>query len=188
MKKDWIMIVTAFAVMFLIAGGLAVLAGKTGEAKADEVDDEPEYEIVLPTHYLDFPDYFEKYATKEQKQALADSKDYGFGPKFWYERQIRIILGEIPEDSPRITLKRARKICSTIELSGNMGQMYMQLLNAFRKYAVPDYNGGSGLSYAVFLLDDVPTGRIEFDTLCNVHYIDCVNNTDELLLETFPEE
>ena len=180
MKKDKLMVVIAFVLMFLISGGLAVYAVTNGFAEAD---DEPEDELVIPAHDLSIFDYFERYATDEQKQALADSKDYGFGPKFWYERQIRIILGEIPEDSPRITLEQARKICSSIKPSGNWSQRQMQLVNAFRKYAVPDYDGGSGISRTVFLLDDEPTGIIRI-VACSVTYYDLVHDTQEVLFET----
>ena len=172
MKKDKLMVVIAFVLMFLISGGLAVLSGTAGH-----------FDPAAEPEEMNVFDRFERYATDEQKQALADSKDYGIGSKRRNERQIRIILGEIPEDSPRITLEQARKICSSIKLSGDMAQMDEQLISAFRKYAVPDYDGGCGFRTAFFLLDDEPTGYFSIGG-CKVTYYDLIHDTQEVLFET----
>ena len=175
-----ILIITLVVVLFIVCGGLIAFAEASGAldglfSGAPKVS-EPE-ELTLAER-------FEKYATDEQKKALEDSETYDFlGWKYWYERRIRIILGEIPEDSPRITLEQAREICehfSKIE-ENDVDKRNAELVAAFSEYAVPDYDGGSGFRSTFYFLDDEPTGYIliRWDS---VTYYDLVNGTKEVLL------
>ena len=181
MKKDKRVLITVLASLFLILGGLAVYAGASGMLGRSGTGAE---EDRIDARELELANYFERYADDAQKEALANSIKYDFlGPKMWYERQISIILGRIPEDSPRITLEQARKICSEIDLSGekNVGEMNAKLRREFNKYAVPDYDGGSGIRSTYYFFDDEPTGYIviRFD---RVTYYDLVNGTTEELI------
>ena len=104
-------------------------------------------------------------ATEEQKAALDNYR----GPYGWswinYPRQARIIVGEIPEDAPRLTLEQAEQIIQHAlndpENEGHYLNYFNNIYAAFRRITVEDYDGGSGITHIYFGLNDSMTQYLD---------------------------
>ena len=177
--KKWIIItLAAVVVIAAVVCTAAVSAGRTDKlAEARRFEEENE---------MTFTDRFREYATEEQWEELRNApKSDILGQRDMCERMVREILGDIPKDSPRITLKQAKEICAkhdVADYNDNIWTSQYKLIEKFEKYAVADFNGGSGISRAIFFLDDEPTGYIDIHPL-KVTYYDLVNGTEEIIWE-----
>lgn len=177
--KKWVIIMLVVAVAAAAVICTAVVsaghADKLAEARRFEEENE-----------MTFTDRFREYATEEQWEELRNApKSDILGQRDMCERMVREILGDIPKDSPRITLKQAKEICAKHDIADyndNIWTSQYKLIEKFEKYAVADFNGGSGISWAIFFLDDEPTGYIDIHPL-KVTYYDLVNGTQEILWE-----
>ena len=154
-------------------------------AKLDaEAYERAEHKYVEPPYEPDVYERFEANATPEQKAELkAYARSFDIGNWIWYTRKQLELMGEIPEDTPYITLEQARKICSEFDPSAypSIDSMENGLVMAFNAYSVPDFDGGSGFRTIVYFLDAEPTGLISI-SLGRVVYKDLVNGTTEVLL------
>ena len=115
-------------------------------------------------------------ATPEQRQRLENiEKTYGgFGDRSEYTKQILTIMGDLPPDTPNLTMEQAREICETFDPGngGTVDEAAIQYAREFSKIAgAPDFDGGSGVRSVVFYLDGDPTKCIVV-VLGSVLYID----------------
>ena len=100
-------------------------------------------------------------ATDAQKKQLesiqTNTTSYGYAQE--YTKQILIIMGELPADTPQITLAQAQAICKDIqERNLSFSEFTPALIAAFNEIAgAPDYNGGSGMRVIDYYLNDRQT-------------------------------
>jgi len=141
----------------------------TQEAVKDTVTKDMKKEKI--TYESDVPFYEWAYAkaTSEQKaeidKIIADTSiDL---PGEW-RRPILIVLGDLPNNIPRLSVEQAAILFDTKEVS--------DLANEFNKIAgAPDFIGGSGIGRHIYFLNDERSEAIIL-MLNDVYYI--VNNVD----------
>ena len=127
-------------------------------------------------------------ASEEQRAKLDELKEKHLGSENEYEREIKIIMGELPEDTPRLTKEKAIEICKTAVFDkesedssyfeAEMGRLFDQAAGA------PDRRGGSGIDYRVYYTDDSGKRGISVSLGC-VEYFDEISGTEEILLNWF---
>jgi hypothetical protein len=213
MKKHKGCVALILVLVFSLAGAAAVYASVTAanekKAESDKMVAEPgkvlvpadqaeefvakldaeayeraEHKYVEPPYEPSVYERFEASATPEQKAELkAYAQSFDIGTWIWYTRKQLELMGEIPEDTPYITLEQARKICSEFDPSAypSIDSMENGLVMAFNAYSVPDFDGGSGFRTIVYFLDADGNRYIKI-SMGTVTYYDRVNNTSEELL------
>lgn len=104
-----------------------------------------------------------KAANEEQKEAIAQIKA---ATPLYGERAVKIVLGELPADQPRITEEQAKNIISKIaaaKTGATTEEKTSQLLKEFNEiHGAPDYVGGSGIYRTVYILSEAPGISITF--------------------------
>ncbi|MBR0136592.1 MAG: hypothetical protein IJM18_10330 [Clostridia bacterium] len=213
MKKHKCCVTLILVLVFSLAGAAAVYASVTAanekKAESDKMVAEPGKVLVPPDQAEEFvakldaeayeraehkyvePPYepgvyerFEASATPEQKAEIkAYAQSSNLGTWIWCTRKQLELMGEIPEDTPRITLEQAKKICAGFDPSEykSVSELEYDLTRAFNTYTVPDFDGGSGISIVTYLLDADGNRYIKI-SMGTVTYYDRVNNTSEELL------
>ena len=122
-------------------------------------------------------------ATEEQKQKLEELKAVsGVGE---YTRQIHVIMGTLPEGTPRITLEQAKAICAQYSDELEVKLTWNVLSESFNKIVgAPDYEGGSGIHRIVYFLDEEGTEAIVL-LGTSVQYVNMTTGVRERI---FPSE
>lgn len=126
-------------------------------------------------------------ASAEQKALLdnIDTEEF-LGAVGTYTKQIKIIMNELPSNTPHITLEQAVNICSMIDIDSydNVDDFEYAIAQQFNQIAgAPDFEGGSGIHRAVYFLDDDHSTYIIITLGC-VKYVDTQSNVSETLLST----
>lgn len=192
MNQKVIIAVLAACVLLLTACGTVVYA-QTAKDPAAEASAENWGQTQEKAHdledmiYTDSPlSLYEKNyakatdAQKKQLENIQTGKMSRYGHE--YTKQILIIMGELPADTPRITLEQARSICKDIqEKNPSYEEFAPTVLAAFNEIAgAPDYDGGNGLRFRDYYLNDQQTEVIRvFGT--NVGYINEETGASEVL-------
>lgn len=125
-------------------------------------------------------------ANDEQRARLeALFEEYGQDAG-WHEREIRIIMGELPEDTPRLTREKAIEICSDYDLKNNTSDYSAFLSDIVRLFnqvaGAPDINGGSGQTVILYYTDDSENYAISVSEI-SVRFFDLTTGTNEKLLK-----
>lgn len=103
-------------------------------------------------------------ATGEQKTEMdAYRGPFNFKGIEGYPRRMQEIVGLLPGDAPRLTLEQAEAILQKILDEADAD--YDRACLAFRQIAEVDYEGGSGLAFTHFCLNDAMTQFVV------VHYL-----------------
>ena len=100
-----------------------------------------------------------RHANKEQKERLEniDHLGYTYVLPDEFTKQILIIMGELPEDTPHLTYEQAIEIVNKYKLEDDtyLDLRTMQIMNDFNEIAgAPDVEYGSGISHIIYFLDD----------------------------------
>ena len=122
-------------------------------------------------------------ATDTQKKQLENIQTGKFGPYVSeYPKQVLIIMGDLPADTPQLTLAQARAVCENITSQQLSFEAFKPTLLAnFNTIAgAPDYDGGCGLSNIVYYLNEQGTEYIMVFEI-GVRYINEDTNTHEKL-------
>ena len=101
-------------------------------------------------------------ANEQQRAKLEELWNRNAAPET-YVREILIIMGELPEDTPRLTLDGAREILDDMDPADypDMVSFHEEVVWRFSLVAgAPDERFGSGVEYANFWLDDSETEHI----------------------------
>ena len=136
-------------------------------------------------------DYYEeslKRATAEQKEKLLSIKKSKNLPGIGvYVKQIKVIMGEMDDSCPSITLEKAKEICEGFDQKQyqSITTAEAMLAEEFNKNAgAPDFDGGSGIKYRAYFVDDDPNTIIVI-SLGQAVYIDDYNSTKTVLYDFF---
>lgn len=117
-------------------------------------------------------------ATEEQKAELdAFQGPFELKDIAVYPRKTQEIVGLLPADAPRLTLEQAEAILQKMLDEGDAS--YDRACLAFREIAEVDYEGGSGLAFTHFCLNDAMTQSVV------VHYsgVDYHDSQEGILIE-----
>ena len=97
-------------------------------------------------------------------------------------RDIKILMGELPEDTPRLTLEDVEGICN--EYKGlPEGYYESEFIARFNEIAgAPDEDGGSGIAHRTYYFDDEHTEGIHV-AFGRVSYHDYVKGTKTVLFD-----
>ncbi len=110
---------------------------------------EPDYENNLFTLSM-------QEANDEQKAKLEEIAKRN-SPSEWYEREILMIMGKLPADTPRLTPEKAGKILKGIDPADYERETAYEaeVIAKFNEYAgAPDFRASTGVIYAKYYVDD----------------------------------
>ena len=105
-------------------------------------------------------------ATEEQRRRLENIRMNERGNFLsWdrnsYVKQIKIIMGDIPEDSPNITLEQAKEICRDFRCGRYIDEDANRMVEEFNRIAgAQDVEGGSGFRIIFYYTDEKDDGFI----------------------------
>ena len=98
----------------------------------------------------------------------------------WHVREIKTIMGEIPEDTPRLTVEVAERICkaypipseneSPDKIDDDIEELFNEVAGA------PDLDGGSGIHFRHYYLNDNDDSEYIRLTDGIVRYVNKKNN------------
>ena len=130
-------------------------------------------------------------ANEEQRAKLDELKEKHLGMEDEYVREIKIIMGELPEDTPRLTKEKALEIWESgdydTELFKHGGGFEAEMERLFNQVAgAPDRRGGSGIDYWVYYTDDSGNSEIIIRFGSVIYYED-INGTPEILFSEYGE-
>ncbi len=134
-------------------------------------------EMLDPFNYIDLYDSCWHYATQEQRRALEEIPQVeccGSPMMGVYARAVLTIMGALPEDQSRLTLEHAQTSCAYVDAQGyeEHAELRRALLEEFNVLAgAPDYHGGSGTMYTIWLLNDEGTEYIRLSMSGLVTYV-----------------
>jgi hypothetical protein len=176
-SKKVVFVLAVLIVGSLLGVAIAMASGETKgtEQKAPEVVAQQEAQAGNESGYIvvnGYTDLYERsYAratTDEQREQLkAIFADHSLGIGEWV-RPVLITLGDLPENTPRLTVQDAANLYGKIE--------FADMEKEFNKIAgAPDWVGGSGIYRAIYYLNDKQTEAI-YLMLGDVFYY--VNNAD----------
>ena len=122
-------------------------------------------------------------ATPEQREQLEELKVKCSGLPSDYPKQILLIMGDLPEDTPGITPEQARAIIATLDIDdfSEDEALENEIIRRFNPIAgAPDYDGGSGFRTVIYYVDGDPSKCI---SICfgTIEYIDVTNHISETL-------
>ena len=108
---------------------------------------------------------------------------------FYKERAVKIILGELPSDQPRITEDQVNKMVKTI-LNIETDFIGQKLKNEINKiHGAPDYVYGSGLSYTDYVISENPPIGISIsDNLITLKKANPKNPKENIIIDLIRNE
>jgi len=132
--------------------------------------------------------------TEEQKQQLSAIRDnLYFG--FWceaYTREIKRIMGLIPEDAPYLTVEVARAMIQEMQDEGLIEFFFNDIYKVrdrFNQYAyAPDVDGGSGVAIICYSVNAEHTEFIELHMVTGIRYYNKIDGTEIWLYQPVYEE
>ena len=218
MRKKRLLFICATCVLFAAACAAAVSAvsGETARKEVFGLDtmipvpsptdpDRADYEEMMARRAAEDEAFLKEWeenskdlwtksyerATPEQRQRLEEQKARCEGNSACYEhpREIMTIMGDLPPDTPYLTLEQAREICASFDMDqvSSMDQLHNEIVRRFHEIAVvPDYAGGSGTTIHSYYLDADHSARIAVHD-GHVEYYDCVTGASETLFPLFEE-
>lgn len=135
------------------------------KAEGTYVESEPVYHTLYNRCYA--------VATAEQRAEMDSYRGPFYGGIEGYPRQMRIIVGDLPANAPRLTLEQAERIIleQLRDPNNSYSSYYDRIKTALREVAEMDYDGGSGFAYTHFCLNDSMTRYIEVSSF-GVRYYD----------------
>lgn len=181
MKRKGVVLYVLLSVLLLAAigtvaytsGTLQKLFGSPKETQfvpeSSEPSDQAE-ELELPKKYSDLFDRCYAKATpaqKDQLEELLQSEILYYSPKD-HIKQVLIIMGELPADTPRITLEQALAIFDEMREQARedpsiAAEFEWELIRRFNEIAgAPDFSGGSGMVRTTYCLTDDQTEYLQF--------------------------
>lgn len=126
-------------------------------------------------------------ANEEQKEKLMAIE--GGLVRAWHVREIKTIMGEIPEDTPRLTVEVAERICkaypipseneSPDKIDDDIAELFNEVAGA------PDLDGGSGIHFRHYYLNDNDDSEYIRLTDGFVSYINKKNNENILIFSPY---
>lgn len=129
-------------------------------------------------------------ATEDQKQQLRAINDnlYFEGSEREYIREIKRIMGLIPEDAPYLTLEAAQSLIREMKEEGVLEEYFyhdfFRIRDRFNEIAyAPDIDGGSGFSIVQYSIDEDHTGFIEIHEAMGIRYYNYEDNTEIKLFQ-----
>lgn len=204
MKRQMIVVSLLALAMTLAVTAFGLAAAGNGVVKADATPetrtfDDPADQISWD-HYAakaakygksvepePLKDPFESYyeiATEEQRAKLDALYEEYAGLSWEHEREMKIIMGELPEDTPRLTREDAERICASVDVKEHeyFEEFEEYVAGLFNEIAgAPDLNGGSGIAHRVYYTDD--SEQISISVWCGtVTFYDETNGERETLL------
>lgn len=128
--------------------------------------DSSEGTTVEDNDVTSYEDAMVKAATQQQKDTIAEIKASGSPSPLFHKRAVKIILGELPADQPRITVEEAKTIVAKITAAPNgtaaVDQSGDIMAEFDRIHGAPDVVGGSGLYRTIYVLNEDPPTSIIF--------------------------
>lgn len=129
-------------------------------------------------------------ATEDQKQQLRAINDnlYFEGYEKEYIREIKRIMGLIPEDAPYLTLEAAQSLIREMKEEGVLEEYFyhdfFRIRDRFNEIAyAPDIDGGSGFSIVQYSINEDHTGFIEIHEAMGIRYYNYEDNTEIVLFQ-----
>lgn len=126
-------------------------------------------------------------ANEEQKEKLMAIE--GGLVRAWHVREIKTIMGEIPEDMPRLTVEVAERICkaypipseneSPDKIDDDIAELFNEVAGA------PDLDGGSGIHFRHYYLNDNDDSEYIRLTDGIVRYVNKKNNENILIFSPY---
>ncbi len=106
-------------------------------------------------------DYFDAEKTKAvypEKKVAIEELEMKYGRlAMEHKREYMMVIGELPEDQPRLTLALARSICDQVKDMGitDPNNLFAALSAIFNDIAgAPDFYGGSGITKEIYNSSD----------------------------------
>lgn len=191
MKKKMIAVILFALSLALVLTAVGCAAGKNEDQLAEtETETLPANETGKGETVVsawDPSDPFESYyeiATEEQRAKLDALYEEYAGLSWEHEREMKIIMGELPEDTPRLTREDAERICASVDVKEHeyFEEFEEYVAGLFNEIAgAPDLNGGSGIAHWVYYTDD--SEQIGISVWCGtVTFYDETNGEGETLL------
>lgn len=191
MKKKMIAVILFALSLALVLTAVGCAAGKNEDQLAEtEAETLPANETgngETVVSAWDPNDPFESYyeiATEEQRAKLDALYEEYAGLSWEHEREMKIIMGELPEDTPRLTREDAERICASVDVKEHeyFEEFEEYVAGLFNEIAgAPDLNGGSGIAHRVYYTDD--SEQISISVWCGtVTFYDEANGERETLL------
>lgn len=132
--------------------------------------------------------------TEEQKQQLSAIRDnLYFGDNYkLYTREIKRIMGLIPEDAPYLTVEVARAMIQEMQDEGLIEFFFNDIYKVrdrFNQYAyAPDVDGGSGAAIIWYSVNAEHTEFIELHMMAGIRYYNKIDGTEIWLYQPVYEE
>lgn len=196
MKKKTLTLIIALACVVVLAlGCIAVQALATDEKNRSDAAtvNNTAAEKSAPGIRVQFDDpelYERSYerATAEQKLKLDEiqARDTdSLGCLMVCVKDVMMTMGDLPEDTPYLTVEQVRTICSEVEQMGfrpvDFDDAEYELMTRFNAVAgAPDYQGGSGITNTIYYLNAEHTEYIRV-WLGTVRHYDSAGNEIWLL-------
>jgi len=144
----------------------------------------------LPKETVEPNDIFSvslRNANEEQKEKLMAVE--GGLLRGWHVREIKTIMGEIPEDMPRLTVEEADRICKAYVVPSeneSVDKIDDDIADLFNEVAgAPDIDGGSGIHFRHYYLKDNDDSEYIRLTGGMVVYVNKKNNENVLIYAAY---
>jgi hypothetical protein len=183
-KNKVVMSILAIVVVGTLLGGILVVfavnnANPVGEAcgeainewvPSQEADKDLANGTVFDEQNVSFYELAYAKATSAQKVAIDEIiADTSIGLSGEWRRPVLLIIGDLPKDTPRLSVKQAAELFDTKNVD--------DLESEFNKIAgAPDFVGGSGIGRSIYFLND---DRSEAIILMLGDVFHVVNNDDD---------
>lgn len=180
LSKKFTFVLAVLIVGSLLGVTIAIASGDTQEAEQkagggieQQEGNDSGYEVV--NGYTDL--YERSYAratTDEQREQLkAIFADHSLGIGEWV-RDVLIVLGDLPADTPRLTAQDAADLYGKVE--------FEDMEEGFNKIAgAPDWVGGSGIHLVIYFLNDERTEAINLSLGYVLHVVYNEDGTETIL-------
>lgn len=106
---------------------------------------------------------YEKADASQREQLDNIVKVEEFGAVGIYNKQVLIIMNQLPKDVANITLEEVKNICAKTDRNSfeSADELEKYLANEFDKIAgAPDFAGGSGISRSIYFINDEHTAYV----------------------------
>ena len=104
-------------------------------------------------------------ATNEQRKMLESIIVVDNTPAVWessYVKRIKMIMGDLPADTPYISLKQVEDICARVDKSKSYSDAVKWILSEMDRIAgAPDIDGGSGFRIFWYYTDETYSAHIQ---------------------------
>ena len=127
-----------------------------------------------------------KIATEAQLKQLVELHDklyFGYTEDN-YVREIKRIMGLIPDDTPYVTVEKANELIREMKADGTLDVFDVYVVrNRFNEIAPPDMDGGSGFAVIRYSVDAEHTGYIDIHEVMGIRFHNLVDDSWVTLYE-----